>query len=120
MSAIGAVGLDVAVVMADRPFYLSCLKVVKVNIKGKLKLLCSAKDGVLKMLEIFATKGNVVCIFEYDREGVNTIHARNSYYSYRWCWMWCYYFRISKQLGNKRVFRVQGQKSDRSEIKVDA
>jgi len=73
MIAIGAGGLDVAVAMAGGPFYLTCPKVIKVNLKGKLKPWCSAKDVVLKMLEIFTTKGNVGCVFEYSGEGVETL-----------------------------------------------
>lgn len=73
MIAIGAGGLDVAVAMAGGPFYLTCPKVIKINLKGKLKPWCSAKDVVLKMLEIFTTKGNVGCVFEYSGEGVKTL-----------------------------------------------
>ncbi len=73
MIAIGAGGLDVAVAMAGGPFYITCPKVIKINLKGKLKAWCSAKDAVLKMLEIFSTKGNVGCIFEYGGEGVETL-----------------------------------------------
>ena len=73
MIAIGAGGLDVAVAMAGGPFYLPCPKVVKVNLKGKLKPWVAAKDVVLKMLEIFTTKGNVGCVFEYGGDGVKTL-----------------------------------------------
>jgi aconitate hydratase len=73
MLAIGAGGLDVAVTMAGDPFYLTCPKVVKINLKGKLKPWVSAKDIVLKILEIFTTKGNVGCVFEYGGEGVKTL-----------------------------------------------
>jgi aconitate hydratase len=73
MIAIGAGGLDVAVAMAGGPFYITCPKVIKINLKGKLNPWCSAKDVVLKMLEIFTTKGNVGCIFEYGGEGVKTL-----------------------------------------------
>ncbi|MFE3845489.1 aconitate hydratase [Thermoplasmatota archaeon] len=73
MIAIGAGGLDVAVAMVGGPFYITCPKVIKINLKGKLKSWCSAKDVVLKMLEIFSTKGNVGCIFEYCGEGVKTL-----------------------------------------------
>jgi len=48
--AIGAGGLDVALAMGGAPFYLTCPKVVKINLKGKLNPWCSAKDVVLKML----------------------------------------------------------------------
>jgi aconitate hydratase len=73
MIAIGAGGLDVAVAMAGGPFYLTCPKVIKINLIGKLNPWCSAKDIVLKMLEIFTTKGNVGCIFEYGGEGVKSL-----------------------------------------------
>jgi aconitate hydratase len=73
MVAIGAGGLDVAVAMAGGPFYLTCPKVIKVNLKGKLRPWVAAKDVVLKMLEIFTTKGNVGCVFEYSGEGVKTL-----------------------------------------------
>jgi len=73
MIAIGAGGLDVAAAMAGGPFYLTCPKVIKINLKGKLRPWCSAKDVVLKMLEIFTTKGNVGCVFEYGGEGVKTL-----------------------------------------------
>jgi len=73
MIAIGAGGLDVAVAMAGGPFYLTCPKVIKINLIGKLNPWCSAKDVVLKMLETFSTKGNVGCVFEYGGEGVKTL-----------------------------------------------
>ena len=73
MVAIGAGGLDVAVAMAGGPFYLTCPKVIKINLKGKLRSWCAAKDVVLKMLENFTTKGNVGCVFEYGGEGVKTL-----------------------------------------------
>ncbi len=73
MIAVGAGGLDVAVALAGGPFYLTCPKVIKINLKGKLKPWVAAKDVVLKMLEVFSTKGNVGCVFEYGGEGVNTL-----------------------------------------------
>ena len=73
MIAIGAGGLDVAVAMAGGPFYLTCPKVIKINLKGKLRPWVAAKDVVLKMLELFTTKGNVGCVFEYGGEGVKTL-----------------------------------------------
>ena len=69
MIAIGAGGLDVAQAMAGEPFYLVCPRVVKINLQGRLKPWVSAKDIILKVLEIFTTKGNVGTIFEYGGEG---------------------------------------------------
>jgi len=73
MIAIGAGGLDVAVAMAGGPFYLTYPKVIKIELKGKLKPWVAAKDVILKVLEIFTTKGNVGCVFEYSGEGVKTL-----------------------------------------------
>jgi aconitate hydratase len=73
MIGIGAGGLDVAVGMAGEPFYLTCPKIVKINLKGKLRPWVSAKDLILKVLEIFSTKGNVSRIFEYGGDGVNSL-----------------------------------------------
>ncbi|OGS40194.1 MAG: aconitate hydratase [Euryarchaeota archaeon RBG_13_31_8] len=73
MIAIGAGGLDVAVAMAGGPFYLTCPKVIKIELKGKLRPWVAAKDVILKVLEIFTTKGNVGCVFEYGGEGVKTL-----------------------------------------------
>jgi aconitate hydratase len=71
--AIGAGGLDVALAMAGEPFYLTCPEVVKINITGRLPKWCSAKDVILKILEIFSTKGNVGTVLEYGGEGVATL-----------------------------------------------
>ena len=73
MMAIGAGGLDVAVAMAGGPFHLTCPRIIKINLTGKLKPWVAAKDVVLKVLEMFTTKGNVGCLFEYGGEGVSTL-----------------------------------------------
>jgi len=73
MMAIGAGGLDVAVAMAGGPFYMTCPKVIKVNLTGQLQPWVAAKDVILKLLEILTTKGNVGHIVEYGGEGVMTL-----------------------------------------------
>jgi aconitate hydratase len=73
MIAIGAGGLDVAVAMAGGPFYLTYPKIIKINLTGKLRSWVSAKDVILKVLELFTTKGNVGCVLEYGGEGVKTL-----------------------------------------------
>jgi aconitate hydratase len=73
MLAIGAGGLDVALAMAGKPFYLSSPRVVKINLQGKLSPWVSAKDVILKVLELFKTKGNVGRIFEYGGAGVASL-----------------------------------------------
>lgn len=71
--AIGAGGLDVAVAMGGGLFYTICPKVYKVNLTGELKPWVTAKDVVLKMLELLSTKGNVGVIIEYAGPGVATL-----------------------------------------------
>ncbi|OGW27612.1 MAG: aconitate hydratase [Nitrospirae bacterium GWC2_57_13] len=73
MFAVGAGGLDVAVAMGGGPFYLTCPKVVKVNLSGKLKPWVAAKDVILAVLEMLTTKGNVGTVLEYGGEGVATL-----------------------------------------------
>ncbi len=65
MIAIGAGGIDVTVAMGGGPFYLTAPKVVKINLTGKLKPWVTAKDVILKVLQLFTTHGNVGCVFEY-------------------------------------------------------
>ncbi len=63
--AIGAGGLDVAAAMAGGPFYLQCPKVLGVKLTGKLPPWTAAKDIIIKLLGILATKGNVGWAVEY-------------------------------------------------------
>ncbi len=73
MLAIGAGGLDVALAMAGEPFFLTCPRVIRVNLEGKLPPWVSAKDVILKLLEIFTTRGNVGHVFEYGGEGLESL-----------------------------------------------
>jgi aconitate hydratase len=73
MLAMGAGGLDVAVAMGGGSFYLTCPNVVKINLTGNLQPWVAAKDVILKVLEIFTTKGNVGTVFEYGGPGVATL-----------------------------------------------
>lgn len=73
MIAIGAGGLDVAQAMAGEPFFLTAPSVVKIHLTGALKPWVSAKDVILRVLEIFTTRGNVGKIFEYAGPGIQTL-----------------------------------------------
>jgi len=73
MIAIGAGGLDVAVAMGGGPFYMTCPKVINVHLTGSLRPWVTAKDVILKVLEILTTKGNVGCIVEYTGPGIKTL-----------------------------------------------
>jgi len=73
MLAIGVGGLDVALAMAGEPFYFICPRTIKINLTGALSPWVSAKDVILKVLQIFSTKGNVGCVFEYGGPGVPSL-----------------------------------------------
>ena len=73
MMAIGAGGLDVAQAMAGVPFRMAYPKVIGVKLTGALVPWCSAKDVILKLLEILTTKGNVGSIVEYFGPGVKSL-----------------------------------------------
>ena len=73
MLAIGAGGLDVAVAMGGGAYYITMPNIVKVELKGELKPWVSAKDIILKVLEIMSVKGGVGKIIEYAGEGVKTL-----------------------------------------------
>ena len=73
MLAIGAGGMDVAVAMGGGPFYMTCPKVIGVELTGKLHDWVASKDVILKLLSILTTKGNVGCVVEYFGDGVETL-----------------------------------------------
>lgn len=70
MLAMGAGGLDVALAMGGAPFYLIMPKVVNVELKGRLRAGVTAKDVILKVLEVLTTSGGVGKVMEYTGEGV--------------------------------------------------
>ncbi len=74
MIAIGVGGLDAATVMAGNPFELTMPKVVRVELKGKLRRPhVSAMDVILELLRRLTVKGGVGRIFEYGGEGVSDL-----------------------------------------------
>ena len=73
MIAIGAGGMDVAVAMGGGTYYITCPKIVKVNLTGKLSPWVSAKDVILEVLKRLSVKGGVGKVIEYCGEGVKTL-----------------------------------------------
>ncbi len=73
MIAIGAGGIDVAAALSGRPFYLTCPRVYKVHLTGRLRPWVTAKDVVLHMLSLLSTRGNVGVVLEYGGPGVATL-----------------------------------------------
>lgn len=70
MLSFGAGGLDVAVAMAGREYYITMPYIVKVELKGKLRLGVSAKDIILEVLRRYEVKGGLNKIFEYSGQGI--------------------------------------------------
>ncbi len=73
MIAIGAGGLDVAMAMAGKPFYLKMPKIVGVYLYGKLQPWVSARDIALYLLSKLTVKGALGKILEYFGPGVKTL-----------------------------------------------
>ena len=71
--AIGAGGLDVAVAMGGGAYYLTAPKVINIRLTGELKPWVTAKDVVLKVLQILTTKGNVGYVCEYTGPGIEKL-----------------------------------------------
>ncbi|MBO5713957.1 MAG: aconitate hydratase, partial [Clostridia bacterium] len=70
MLGFGAGGLDVAVAMGGGAYYITMPKIVKIELLGKLRDFVSAKDIILKVLQMLSVKGGVGKIIEYSGEGV--------------------------------------------------
>ena len=73
MIAIGAGGMDVAVAMGGGTYYITCPKVVKVELTGKLNPWVAAKDVILEVLKRLSVKGGVGKVIVYTGEGVKTL-----------------------------------------------
>jgi len=90
MIAMGAGGLDVAVAMGGGTYYITCPKVVKVELTGKLSPWVAAKDVILEVLKRLSVKGGVGKVIEYCGEGVkNPFCSRKSYYHKHGCRAGC-------------------------------
>jgi aconitate hydratase len=70
MLAIGAGGLDVALAMAGRLFFLFMPEVVRIDLGGRLASWVSAKDVILEVLRRLSVKGGVGKVLEYTGSGV--------------------------------------------------
>ena len=73
MLAFGAGGLDVAVAMGGGAYYINMPRMIRINLKGKLRPYVAAKDIILEVLRILGVKGGVGAIVEYAGEGVKSL-----------------------------------------------
>ncbi len=76
MLAIGAGGMDVAIAMAGRPFFLKVPRVMRVQLTGELPPWVGAKDIILDILGRLSVKGGVDWALEYQGPGVTTLSVR--------------------------------------------
>lgn len=75
MLAVGAGGLEVAMVMAGEPYYFKMPKIFGVRLVGKLPDWVSAKDIILEMLRRHTVMGGVGKIVEYYGPGLAQLSA---------------------------------------------
>src|SRR5215207_1166622 len=74
MIAIGAGGLDVAVVMGGHPFEIACPEVVEVHLDGELaRPWVQAKDVILELLRLLTVRGGKGKVFEFTGPGTATL-----------------------------------------------
>lgn len=73
MLAMGAGGLDVAMAMAGKPFYLIMPKIYGIKLIGRLQPWVAARDVLLEILRRLSVKGGVGYIMEYFGPGVKTL-----------------------------------------------
>ena len=74
MIAIGAGGLDVAVVMAGHPYAIACPEVVEVRLEGALQRpWVQAKDVILELLRRRGASGGKNKVFEFTGPGVGEL-----------------------------------------------
>jgi aconitate hydratase len=70
MIAIGAGGLDVAVVLGGYPYEISCPEIVEVRLEGKLhRPWVQAKDIILELLRRLSASGGKNKVFEFTGPG---------------------------------------------------
>ena len=70
MIAIGAGGLDVAVVLGGHPYEIACPEVVEVRLEGKLsRPWVQAKDIILELLRRLSASGGKNKVFEFTGPG---------------------------------------------------
>jgi aconitate hydratase len=70
MLAMGAGGIEVALAMAGKPYYIVTPKVWGVFVEGSLQPFVSGKDVILELLRRYTCKGGVGKVLEFFGPGV--------------------------------------------------
>lgn len=75
MLCIGVGGMDVATAMTGVPMRLKMPRVVKVNLTGRLRPGCNAKEVILEMLRRVSIKGGLGNVYEYVGPGAASLEV---------------------------------------------
>jgi aconitate hydratase len=73
MLAMGAGGLEIAMAMAGRPYYLTTPRAWGIRVTGALPAWVSGKDLILELLRRFTCKGGVGKVLEFCGPGVKNL-----------------------------------------------
>lgn len=73
MLAFGAGGMDVAVAMGGGAYYINMPKVIKVELRGRLRPYVTAKDISLELLRRLSVKGGLGRVIEWGGEGIDLL-----------------------------------------------
>ncbi|MGD8414611.1 MAG: aconitase family protein, partial [Candidatus Latescibacterota bacterium] len=120
MLAMGAGGLEVAMAMAGKPYYIKMPEIWGVKLVGELPKWVSAKDVILEMLRRHDVDGGVGRIIEYYGPGLRHLSAMDRHVI----------ANMGTELGAttsifpsddevRRFLRRQGREGDWSEIVAD-
>lgn len=73
MIAIGVGGMNVASALAGAPFFLKVPDFINIELTGQLNNAVSAKDIILRVLQILTVKGGVNHIIEYSGDALKNL-----------------------------------------------
>ncbi len=73
MLAMGAGGIEVAMAMAGKPYYINVPRIWGVNVKGKLQDFVSGKDVILELLRVYRANGGLGKIMEFYGPGLENL-----------------------------------------------
>jgi aconitate hydratase len=120
MLAIGAGGLEVAMAMAGKPFYMTMPRIWGVRLTGALPDWVSAKDVILEMLRRHDVDGGIGQVIEYYGSGLQSLSVMDRHVI----------ANMGAELGAtttvfpsddaaRRFMKTQGRESDWIEIAAD-
>ncbi len=70
MLAMGAGGLEVALAMAGKPYYITTPRIWGIHVTGELPDFVSGKDVILELLRRYTVKAGLGCVMEFYGPGV--------------------------------------------------